>query len=85
MLAAQDRLTWLADATTADRPTGALGAVVSGVVDAAAIVNASVALPVPLLFVAEMVELTGPDVVGVPVIRPVVEETVRPAGRFFAL
>lgn len=46
-----------------------------------AMAKARVALPVPLEFVAEMVELGFPAVVGVPEMSPEVVLTVRPAGR----
>ena len=55
------------------------GVVMTGV--PRAMLKASVALPVPPVFVALMVALEFPAVVGVPEMRPLVEFTVRPAGR----
>ena len=46
-----------------------------------AMVNARVALPVPPRFVAVMVALEFPAVVGVPEMTPVVVFTVSPAGK----
>ena len=51
----------------------------------AAIVNTSVAEPVPALLVALMVVLTVPAAVGVPVIWPFEVSTLRPAGSPVAL
>jgi hypothetical protein len=48
-------------------------------------VSARVAVPVPEEFVAPIVTLEVPVAVGVPVIRPVVVLTDRPAGRPVAL
>lgn len=45
------------------------------------IVKVSVAVPVPLAFVALIVTLYVPAAVGVPEIKPVFVLTVRPAGR----
>ena len=52
---------------------------------AAAMVRASVAVPVPAALVAPSVTLLVPVVVGVPVIRPVVGLSVRLDGRFVAV
>jgi hypothetical protein len=41
----------------------------------------SEALPVPLLLVALSITVDVPAIVGVPVIKPVVELTANPAGR----
>ena len=46
-----------------------------------AIARLSVALPVPPAFVALMVTLVLPAAVGVPEINPLVEFTLKPAGR----
>jgi len=45
------------------------------------IVNVSVAVPVPLAFIALMVILEVPAVVGVPLITPVEVFTLKPAGK----
>lgn len=45
------------------------------------IVRTSVAEPVPLLFVAEMVMEKVPATVGIPEMYPVKEFTLKPAGR----
>ena len=53
--------------------TGAAGVVGAIVID-------NVAMPVPLVFVAEIVTLVVPAAVGVPEIAPVVVFNVRPGG-----
>jgi hypothetical protein len=55
--------------------------VIAGGRGAAAIVNISVALPVPPLLVALRVTLDVPAAVGVPEISPVEALTAKPAGR----
>ena len=52
---------------------------------AAVTVSTRVAVPVPPLWVAEIVTLAVPVAVGVPVIAPVAVSMARPAGRLVAL
>ncbi len=66
-------------------PVAVVALVITGLMTAALIVRASVAVPVPLAFVALRATLVVPAAVGVPEITPVVVLTVRPPGRFVAL
>ena len=59
--------------------------VMTGALPAAATVIVSVALPVPVAFVAPSNTLVVPVAVGVPVMAPVAVFTVRPAGSGVAL
>ena len=55
--------------------------ITGGDVGAGAIVIVNVAVPVPAVFVAEIVTVVVPAVVGVPESTPVVVFTVTPAGK----
>ena len=61
------------------------GLVITGIGMGETKVITKVALPVPPALVAVMVTATGPGVVGVPEITPVVVSTVNPFGRPVAL